>query len=83
MGNTVRNETPRKARQFHFCEDEASWAVREFRLALAYGDSVKTRLLGECITRDSHFLYGVLEAAKHELTVSTPVALPTPEASLV
>ena len=36
----------------------------------------KDELLGECEVRGSHFLHGVLEAAKQELTVSTPEASP-------
>ena len=44
-GNTVRNETPRTARQFHFCEEELFGKCETRELALAYGEFGENKAL--------------------------------------
>ena len=43
-GSPVRNETPRTARQFHFCEDEVLGVYVNCGLRLLIGNSAKTKL---------------------------------------
>ena len=44
-GNTVRNETPSIARQFHFCEEGLFGECETWGLCLLMGNSGKIRLL--------------------------------------